>query len=118
VSVLSVLVGVIGATVTILQFRAISAVLAGYDGRMARSSVKDEKQYEAIRRQGASKQKAARIANASANTSRSRTGRKGGRSPGYDDWTKADLLARAREIGIDGRSSMNKDQLVKALRNH
>jgi transcription elongation factor len=85
---------------------------------MARSSVKDEKQYEAIRRQGASKQKAARIANASANTSRSRTGRKGGRSPGYDDWTKADLLARAREIGIDGRSSMNKDQLVKALRNH
>jgi transcription elongation factor len=113
-----VLVGVIGATVTILQFRAISAVLAGYDGRMARSSVKDEKQYEAIRRQGASKQKAARIANASANTSRSRTGRKGGRSPGYDDWTKADLLARAREIGIDGRSSMNKDQLVKALRNH
>jgi transcription elongation factor len=118
VSVLSVLVGVIGATVTVLQFRAISAVLAGYDGRMARSSVKDEKQYEAIRRQGASKQKAARIANASANTSRSRTGRKGGRSPGYDDWTKADLLARAREIGIDGRSSMNKDQLVKALRNH
>jgi hypothetical protein len=113
-----VLVGVIGATVTILQFRAISAVLAGYDGRMARSSVKDEKQYEAIRRQGASKQKAARIANASANTSRSRTGRKGGRSPGYDDWTKADLLARAREIGIDGRSSMNKDQLVKELRNH
>jgi hypothetical protein len=118
VSVLSVLVGVIGATVTILQFRAISAVLAGYDGRMARSSVKDEKQYEAIRRQGASKQKAARIANASANTSRSRTGRKGGGSPGYDDWTKADLLARAREIGIDGRSSMNKDQLVKELRNH
>jgi hypothetical protein len=113
-----VLVGVIGATVTVLQFRAISAVLAGYDGRMARSSVKDEKQYEAIRRQGASKQKAARIANASANTSRSRTGRKGGRSPGYDDWTKADLLARAREIGIDGRSSMNKDQLVKELRNH
>jgi hypothetical protein len=113
VSVLSVLVGVIGATGTILQFRAISAVLPGYDGRMARSSVKDEKQYE-----GASKEKAARIANASANTSRSRTGRKGGRSPSYDEWTKADLLARAREIGIDGRSSMNKDQLVKALRNH
>ena len=90
----------------------------GYDVRMARSSVKDEKQYEAIRRQGASKEKAARIANSSANTSRSRTGRKGGRSPSYDDWTKADLLARAREIGIDGRSSMNKNELVKALRDH
>lgn len=90
----------------------------GYDGRMARSSVKDEKQYEAIRRQGASKEKAARIANASANTSRSTTGRKGGTSPSYEEWTKADLLARAREIGIDGRSSMSKAELVKALRNH
>jgi hypothetical protein len=90
--------------------------MTGYDVRMARSSVKDEKQYEAIRREGASKEKAARIANSSANTSRSMTGRKGGRSPSYDD--KADLLARAREIGIDGRSSMSKDELVKALRNH
>jgi hypothetical protein len=85
---------------------------------MARSSVKDEKQYEAIRRQGASKEKAARIANASANTSRSKTGRKGGKSPSYEDWTKADLMTRAREIGIDGRSSMSKGELVKALRNH
>jgi hypothetical protein len=85
---------------------------------MARSSVKDERQYEALRRKGESKEKAARIANASANSSRSVTGRKGGTSRSYDDWSKADLMDRAREIGIEGRSRMSKAELVKALRNH
>jgi hypothetical protein len=85
---------------------------------MPNSSIKDEKQYEALRRQGASKEKAARISNASSSTSRSSTGRKGGKSGSYDDWTKTDLMKRAREIGIEGRSSMNKSELVSALRNH
>jgi hypothetical protein len=85
---------------------------------MARSSVKDDKQYDALRRQGASKEKAARIANASANSSRSTVGRRGGKSGDYDDWTKTDLMKRAREIGIDGRSSMSKGELIKALRDH
>jgi hypothetical protein len=77
--------------------------------------VKDHKQYEALRDQGASKEKAARIANAG---SRSRTGRKGGKSGSYDDWSKEDLEKRAREIGIEGRSKMNKGELIDALRNH
>ena len=81
-------------------------------------SVKDPELYEALRDDGASKEKAARIANAAANTSRSAVGRKGGRSEDYDDWTKADLQRRARELGIAGRSTMSKDQLVKALRDH
>lgn len=81
-------------------------------------SVKDKKQYEAIRREGASKEKAARIANASANTSRSETGHKGGKAPRYEDQTKDELYERAREIGIDGRSSMTKGELIDALRNH
>jgi drug/metabolite transporter (DMT)-like permease len=34
----------------------------------------------------------------------------------YDDWTKGDLLKRARELGISGRSSMSKAQLIRALR--
>ena len=85
---------------------------------MPASSIKDEKQYKALRRDGASKEKAARIANASAGSSRSETGRKGGRSGSYEDWTKKDLMDRAREIGIDGRSKMSKDDLVDALRNH
>jgi hypothetical protein len=81
-------------------------------------SVKDKETYEALRDEGASKEKAARIANASANTSRSKVGRKGGKAPSYDDWTKGELMQRAREIGIDGRSKMSKSQLVSALRNH
>jgi hypothetical protein len=77
-------------------------------------SVKDPKQYEALRRQGESKEKAARIAN----TGRKSAAKKGGKSGSYDDWTKQDLQKRAAEIGIDGRSKMSKGELVKALRNH
>jgi len=85
---------------------------------MPRSSIKDEKTYQALRDEGASPEKAARIANASAATSRKKVAATGGRSPSYDDWTKADLLRRAREIGIRGRSSMTKPQLISALRSH
>lgn len=81
-------------------------------------SVKDDKTYEALRDEGASKEKAARIANAAANTSRSAVAHKGGKSGTYDYWSKDDLVKRAREIGVDGRSKMSKDELVKALRNH
>ncbi len=78
------------------------------------SSVKDDEQYEALRREGASKEKAARIAN----SDRSQSGQKGGKSGSYDDWSKDDLEQRAREIGIEGRSNMSKDELIDALRNH
>lgn len=81
-------------------------------------SVKDKELYESLRDDGASKEKAARIANAAANTSRSAVGRKGGKSGDYEDWTKDQLLKRAREIGIQGRSTMDKGELIKALRNH
>ncbi|MGP1395590.1 MAG: DUF7218 family protein [Inquilinaceae bacterium] len=77
-------------------------------------SIKDDAQYEALRRQGASKEKAARIAN----TDRQTAARRGGRSERYEKWTKDDLYDRAREIGIDGRSGMSKGELIDALRNH
>lgn len=77
-------------------------------------SVKDDEQYEALRKQGESKEKAARIANSNTKS----TAKKGGKSPSYEDWTKDDLEDRAKEIGIEGRSDMNKDELIKALRNH
>jgi len=81
-------------------------------------SVKDDEMYEKLRDEGASKEKAARIANAAAGSSRSSVGRKGGESPAYDDWSKDDLEKRARELGIEGRSTTSKSQLVDALRNH
>jgi hypothetical protein len=77
-------------------------------------SIKDDEQYEALREEGMSKGKAARIAN----TDRSAAGRKGGTSPAYEDWSKEDLYERAKEIGIEGRSGMDKGDLIKALRDH
>ena len=77
-------------------------------------SVKDDKQYEALREQGESKEKAARIANSNTKS----TAKKGGKAPSYDEWTKDDLEQRAKEVGIEGRSDMNKDELIKALRDH
>lgn len=82
------------------------------------SSVKDDEQYEALRREGASKEKAARIANASAGSSRSSTGRKGGHGESYEDRSKQELYDRAKEIGIEGRSQMSKSELIDALRDH
>ena len=81
-------------------------------------SVKDPELYEELRDDGASKEKAARIANAAANSSRSAVGRKGGKSGDYEDWTVEDLRRRAREIGVEGRSTMKKSELISALRNH
>lgn len=84
---------------------------------MPNPSIKDEQTYRAVRREGASEGKAARIANASAAQGRAKVASKGGTSRSYDDWTKRDLVERAREIGISGRSTMSKSELVDALRN-
>ena len=82
------------------------------------SSVKDNEQYEALRREGASKEKAARIANASARDGKKAVGRRGGEAGSYDDWTVAHLRERARELDVAGRSSMTKAELIDALRHH
>jgi hypothetical protein len=76
--------------------------------------IKDDEQYESLREEGASKEKAARIAN----TERGTAGERGGSSPPYEDWTVDDLRERAAEIGIEGRSDMTKDELIDALRDH
>ncbi len=84
---------------------------------MPNPSIKDEDTYRALRDQGASKEKAARIANAQASKDMNPS-HKGGKAPPYEDWTLDDLRGRATEIGIEGRWDMNKSDLIKALRNH
>ncbi|GAB6940355.1 DUF7218 family protein [Isoptericola variabilis] len=86
--------------------------------RDAGPSVKDKELYEELRDEGNSKEKSARIANAAAARGRKKVGEKGGKSGSYDDWTVADLRKRASEIGIEGRSSMRKSELIDALRSH
>lgn len=81
-------------------------------------SIKDKEMYEAMRDEGASKEKAARVSNAAARSSRSTVGRKGGKSGDYEEWTKDELRHRAAGLGIKGRSTMNKAQLIHALRHH
>lgn len=81
-------------------------------------SVKDPDTYEALRREGNSKEKSARIANASAAQGSKAVSSRGGRAGSYDDWTVDRLRQRARELEITGRSSMSKAELVDALRDH
>ena len=74
--------------------------------------IKDDKLYEELLKQGNSKEKAARIANAHA------AGTLDHKSTHLEDRTVKELQAEAARIGIDGRSGMKKDQLVKAIRDH
>ena len=76
------------------------------------NSIKNGDVYEALRKDGASKEKAARIANAQANGSIDHDSTK------LENRTKDELYNQAQEIGIDGRSKMGKQELIEAIRNH
>ncbi|SDM61202.1 DUF7218 family protein [Kriegella aquimaris] len=79
---------------------------------MPNSSIKNEAQYEALRDKGYSKQKAARIANTP------ESGERGGKAKPYEEWTKSELYSQAKNVGLEGRSKMNKSELMEALRNN
>ncbi|MBT2159710.1 DUF7218 family protein [Zobellia barbeyronii] len=75
-------------------------------------SIKNEDQYEALREKGYSKEKSVRIANSP------NSGKKGGKAKPYEERTKEELYEQAKNIGIDGRSKMDKAELIHALRNN
>ena len=74
------------------------------------AQIKDDKLYEDLRKDGASKEKAARIANAKAGGSLDRN------STHLENRSKDELYDEAKEIGIEGRSDMTKDELIDAIR--
>jgi hypothetical protein len=100
----------------------LGAVVRSHDGAtdgeedpMAKDhgpSIKNDEQYESLREEGHSKEAAARIANSGEESSK-----KGGSNPSYDEWSVDDLRERASELDVEGRSDMNKDELIEALRN-
>lgn len=75
-------------------------------------TIKDDKLYGDLRKEGMTKEKAARIANAKA------AGTLDHESTPLEDRSKEDLYDEAKKIGIEGRSTMSKDELVKAIRGH
>jgi hypothetical protein len=74
------------------------------------SQIKNDKLYEDLRDDGASKEKAARIANAKEAGTLDHQGTR------LDDRSKDELYDEAKNIGIEGRSKMDKDELVEAIR--
>lgn len=76
------------------------------------NQIKDDAKYEALRRQGASKEKAARISNSP------QSSRNGGKASKLTDRTKNELLEQAKQIGISGRHRMRKDELIQAIKSH
>ena len=74
--------------------------------------IKDDKLYEELLKQGNSKEKAARIANAHA------AGTLRHDSVHLENRTVKELRAEAARIGVAGRSEMDKAALLKAIRGH
>lgn len=85
---------------------------------MPNSSIKNEDMYSELREKGNSKEKSARISNAAAARGSSAVGRTGGKSRPYEDWTVPKLKQRAKQLGMSGYSSLNKDGLISELRTH
>lgn len=93
-------------------------------------SDKDERQYEHIKESqledGKSEERAEEIAARTVNKTRRQEGRTpnettqgtGNPNTRLEERTVEELRNRASELDIDGRSDMNKDELVEAIRSH
>lgn len=91
-------------------------------------SKKDERQYEHVKEsekeQGRSTERAEEIAARTVNKQRREEGRTpnettqgtGNPNTGLESRSKDELYNRAKELDVEGRSDMSKDELVKAIR--
>ena len=91
-------------------------------------SKKDERQYEHVKEsneeRGVSEKRAKEIAARTVNKQRREEGRTpsrrtqgtGNPNRSLEDRSKQELYNRARELGVEGRSKMNKSELVNAIR--
>lgn len=70
----------------------------------------NDKKNEDLSKDGMGKEKEARIARTK------NANKKGGEGSKYDDRSKKELMEEAKKVGIEGRSIMDKYQLIKALR--
>ena len=82
----------------------------------AGTGVKSKALYKRLRNLGVSAKESARVANTSVKTPSKKASARGGAASSYDNLTVSELQRKAKKAGIKGRSTMNKKQLVKALR--
>ncbi|MVZ62541.1 DUF7218 family protein [Sphingobacterium humi] len=75
-------------------------------------SIKKEDTYKALKKEGMSDEKAARISNAQAAGTIDHNSKK------LDERDKGSLMEEAKTIGIKGRSKMTKAELINAIRQH
>jgi hypothetical protein len=93
--------------------RAVWVVEANMVQKKAGTGVKNKALYKRLRNLGVSAKESARVANGSAKTSRKRTS---GAVSSFANLKVPELRRRAKKAGVKGRSTMNKKQLIKALR--
>jgi hypothetical protein len=90
---------------------------AGTGGKAkARTGVKNKALYKRLRNLGVSVKESTRVAKSSAKTSRTKAGQRGGAASSFANMKVPELRRRAKKAGIKGRSTMNKKQLIRALR--
>jgi Rho termination factor, N-terminal domain len=84
--------------------------------KKAGTGVRNKALYKRLRNLGVSAKESARVAKASVKTPSKKASARGGAASSYDNLKVAELQRKAKKAGIKGRSTMNKKQLVKALR--
>ena len=82
----------------------------------AGTGVKNKALYKRLRNLGVSVKESTRVANSSAKAPRKRTSQRSGAVSSFANLKVPELRRRAKKAGVKGRSTMNKKQLIKALR--